>query len=261
MKMKVQPEKLLDEGKFGDFVKASALGAGIALSPMVHAGQVHKIAVEEVPIELVKSYNTLDKSDALGIVQAQHMAEEAIMQVGEQAVAGAPEQTKAWKTAKETYAYLVGKDYTIATAFLGKFNVNAKKLFGSQIRSFPKPVAESADLPVRKSYVNEYTQPDHVYDDRYETWKQKVVDSLSDGLLDLTVMSDQDIKECDRCLRFYFGQRAMEPEEAARKISVDMKRHMRTGKSQFLSPEEIYDVKQDVDEDDKIPVNPYWRVV
>lgn len=259
MKMTVQPEKLLDEGRFGDFVKASALGAGIALSPMAHA---HEINVEEVPVELVNTYNVLDKTDMIGIVQAQHMAEEAITQVGEQAVHGAPEQTKAWKTAKDAYAYLVNKDYKIATAFLGKFNVNAKKLFGSQIRPLPKPVAETVDLPVRKRYLKEYIQPDHVYDDGFEEWKQKVVDLLSDGLLDLAVMSDQDIKECNRFLRFYFGQKMMEPKEAARKISVDMKRYMRTGKTKFLSPEEIYAVKQDVEEtDDKLPVNPYWRVV
>lgn len=255
MKMTVQPEKLLDEGRFGDFVKASALGAGIAFSPMTHAGQVHEIDVEEIPVEFVNNYNVLDKSDMLGIVQAQHMAEEAIMQVGEQAVAGAPEQTKAWKTAKETYAYLVNKDYKIATAFLGKFNVNAKKLFGSQIRPLPKPIAESVDLPVRESYLKE-----HAYDD-FETWKQKVVDLLSDGLIDLAVMSDQDIKECNRCLEFYFKQKTVDPEEAARKISVDMKRYMRTGKTKFLSPEEIDAVKQDVEEDENLPVNPYWRVV
>lgn len=261
MKLTVQPEKLLDEGRFSDFVKASALGAGIALSPMSHAGQVHKINVDEIPVELVHNYNVLDKSDIIGIVQAQHMAEEAIMQVGEQAVAGAPEQTKAWKNAKETYAYLVNKDYKIATAFLGKFNVNAKKLFGSQIRPLPKPVSESRCLPIHKSYLAEYVRPDCEYDNAFEAWKQEVVDLLSDGLLDLTVMSDKDIKECNSYLRFYFGQKMLEPVEAARKISIDMKRYMRTGKTKFLSPEEIYAVKQDVEEDENLPVNPYWRVV
>lgn len=255
MKLTVQPEKLLDEGRFGDFVKASALGAGIAFSPMVHAGQSHEINVDEVPIELVNTYNVLDKTDMIGIVQAQHMAEEAITQVGEQAVAGAPEQTKAWKTAKDTYAYLVGRDYKIATAFLGKFNVNAKKLFGSQIRPLPKPVAESVDLPVRTSYMHENVEDEAGYED----WKQKVVDDLSDGLLDLTVMSDSDIKECNKLLKKYYSQKHLDPNEAARWIAVDLKKYMRTGKSQFLTKDEIDDVKDSVDMD--LPVNPHWKVV
>jgi len=254
MKLTVQPEKLLDEGRFGDFVKASALGAGIALSPMVHAGQAHEIDVEEVPVELVNTYNTLDKSDVIGIAQAQHMAEEAIMQVGEQAVAGAPEQTKAWKTAKDTYAYLVDKDYKIATAFLGKFNVNAKKLFGSQIRPVPKPVAESVDLPVRTDYMNE-----NVDDADYEDWKQKVVDDMNDGLFDLAVMSDDDIKECNKLLNKYYSQKRLDPSEAARWIAVDLKKYIRTGKSQFLTKDEIDDVKDSVDVD--LPINPHWKVV
>lgn len=251
MKMTVQPEKLLDEGKFGDFVKATALGAGIALSPMAHA---HEINVEEVPTEFVDAYNVLDKTDMIGIVQAQHMAEEAIEQVGEQAVHGAPEQTKAWKTAKDAYAYLVNKDYKIATAFLGKFNVNAKKLFGSQIRPLPKPVAESVDLPVRKSYLNEFVE-----DDKFEDWKQKVVDDLSDGLLDLTVMSDNEIKECNKLLKSYYNKNQLNPSEAARWIAVDLKKYMRSGKSQFLTDDEIDDVKDSVDMD--LPINQHWKVV
>lgn len=253
MKLTVQPEKLLDEGRFGDFVKASALGAGIALSPMSHAGQAHEINIEEVPVELVNTYNVLDKTDMIGIVQAQHMAEEAIMQVGEQAVAGAPEQTKAWKTAKDTYAYLVDKDYKIATAFLGKFNVNAKKLFGSQIRPVPKPVAESVDLPVRKDYMNEHVE------DEYEDWKQKVVDSLNDGLIDLAVMSDSDIEECNRLLKKYYDKKQLNPSEVARWIAVDLKKYMRTGKSQLLTKDEIDDVKDSIDTD--LPINPHWKVV
>lgn len=253
MKLTVQPEKLLDEGRFGDFVKASALGAGIALSPMAHAGQSHEIDVEEVPVELVNSYNVLDKTDMIGIVQAQHMAEEAITQVGEQAVAGAPEQTKAWKTARETYAYLVDKDYKIATAFLGKFNVNAKKLFGSQIRPVPKPVAESVDMPIRKDYMNEHVE------DEYEDWKQNVVDSLNDGLIDLAVMSDSDIEECNKLLKKYYDKKQLNPSEVARWIAVDLKKYMRTGKSQFLTKDEIDDVKDSVDVD--LPINPHWKVV
>lgn len=251
MKMTVQPEKLLDEGRFGDFVKASALGAGIALSPMAHA---HEINVEEVPVELVNTYNVLDKTDMIGIVQAQHMAEEAITQVGEQAVHGAPEQTKAWNIAKDTYAYLVNKDYKIATAFLGKFNVNAKKLFGSQIRPLPKPVAEFVDLPVRKSYMNEFVE-----DVGFEDWKQKVVDDLNDGLLDLAVMSDRDIEECNKLLKSYYGKKQLSPSEAARWIAVDLKKYMRSGKSQFLTDDEIDDVKDSVDVD--LPINPHWKVV
>jgi len=255
MKLTIQPEKLLDEGRFGDFVKASALGAGIALSPMVHAGQAHEISVDEVPIELVKTYNVLDETDMIGIVQAQHMAEEAIMQVGEQAVDGAPEQTKAWNTAKDTYAYLVGKDYKIATAFLGKFNVNAKKLFGSQIRPLPKPVAESLDLPIRTRYIHENVEDSSDYED----WKQKVVDDLSDGLLDLAVMSDSDIEECNKLLKSYYDKGQLSPSEAARWIAVDLKKYMRSGKSQFLTNDEINDVKDSVDMD--LPINSHWKVV
>lgn len=144
-KQRINVNDLLDESKFGNFAKAAALGASLALSPL-HAKDAHELEVAELPTELIASYNELDESPVLNFTVARAMADEAITKVGEEAVSRAPEETKAWKTAKSTYNYLMTKDDKIAVAFLGRFNVEARKLFGNQIR--PTAKTESLELPI-----------------------------------------------------------------------------------------------------------------
>lgn len=155
MQLTVEPSELLDESKFTDFLKALALGASIQFAPMTYAYD-GELNVAEFPADLLASYNLLDKTPKLGVVQAQQLADEAITKVGKEAVEGAAEKTEAWGNAKATYDWLVNQDYIIATAFLGRFNHDAKKLFGSQIRALPKPAKnESKELPISVSYLNE----------------------------------------------------------------------------------------------------------
>jgi len=217
----------LSEGKFRDYLKAGMLGAGLALAPMSHATDVH---LSDVP-ELAKEYNL--KHD-ISISDAQHMAELALTDVGEAAVDGDPVGSSEWRKAEATYRKLANLDYKVATAFLGKFNTSAKKLFGVQIRPVPpKSVAESTEL-------NEVLWDDNARGtDDFEAWKAQVVDLMNDGILDLTVMSDKDIQECEKLLKYYFKQNSLPPIGAARWIARDLKKFMQTGKSKFMTPEEV----------------------
>lgn len=151
-KQKINATDLLDEGKFANFAKAAALGASLALSPL-HANETHELEVAELPADLVSSYNELEENPILTFAVAQAMAEEMITKVGDEAVSMAPEETEAWGTAKATYEYLKTRDNKIAVAFLGKFNSEAKKLFGNQIR--PGVNVESMELPISKK-LNEF---------------------------------------------------------------------------------------------------------
>lgn len=220
-------EAKLDEGDFRNFLKAGLLGAGLALSPMTHANE---IPVEQVPKALVKGYNL---THDISMADAQKMADVAITNVGEAAMDGDPVGSDEWKYVESTYRQLAALDYKIATAFLGKFNVSAKKLFGAQIRPIPPKVAESTS-------INESLWDDHARGtDDFETWKAQVVDLINDGMIDLTVMSDRDIAECEKLLKYYFKQESLPPIGAARWIARDLKKFMQTGKSKFLTPEEI----------------------
>jgi len=157
-KQKINAKDLLDEGKFSNFAKAAALGASLALSPL-HAGETHELEVAELPADLISSYNELEENPILTFAVAQAMADEMITKVGDEAVSMAPEETEAWGTAKATYEYLKTRDDKIAVAFLGKFNSEAKKLFGNQIR----PTAtrtESIDLPLNNDLMNEVFMKD-----------------------------------------------------------------------------------------------------
>lgn len=151
-KQRINEAELLDEGKFSNFAKAAALGASLALSPL-HAGETHELEVAELPADLVSSYNELDENPILTFAVAQAMAEEMITKVGDEAVSMAPEETEAWGTAKATYEYLKTRDDKIAVAFLGKFNSEAKKLFGNQIR--PTVRTESMELPINVKLFKE----------------------------------------------------------------------------------------------------------
>lgn len=148
-KLKINALDLLDEGKFGNFVKATALGAGLALSPL-HAGENHELEVAELPADLVSSFNQLEENQVLNIAVARAMADEVITKVGEEAASQAPEETEAWGTAKATYEYLKTRDDTLAIAFLGKFNNSAMKFFGNQIR--PSTNTDALELPVNDEY-------------------------------------------------------------------------------------------------------------
>ena len=152
-KQRINEAELLDEGKFSNFAKAAALGASLALSPL-HAGETHELEVAELPADLVSSYNELDENPILTFAVAQAMAEEMITKVGDEAVSMAPEETEAWGTAKATYEYLKTRDDKIAIAFLGKFNSEAKKLFGNQIRPTPTRT-ESMELPINVKLFKE----------------------------------------------------------------------------------------------------------
>ena len=151
-KQRINEAELLDEGKFMDFAKAAALGAYLAFSPL-HAAETHELEVAELPADLVSSYNELEENPILTFAVAQAMADEMITKVGDEAVSMAPEETEAWGTAKATYEYLMTRDDKIAVAFLGKFNSEAKKLFGNQIR--PTVRTESMELPISKK-LNEF---------------------------------------------------------------------------------------------------------
>lgn len=151
-KQRINEAELLDEGKFSNFAKAAALGASLAFSPL-HAGETHELEVAELPADLISSYNELEENPVLTFAVAQAMADEIITKVGEEAVSMAPEETEAWGTAKATYEYLKTRDDKIAIAFLGKFNSEAKKLFGNQIR--PTVRAESMELPINMELFKE----------------------------------------------------------------------------------------------------------
>lgn len=224
----LKSEQELNEGRFGNFAKAAALGASLAFAPMTHATE---IPLEKVPTELAKSYNL--KHD-ISMTDAQQMAELALTKVGDAAMDDDPVGSKAWRNAESTYKQLANLDYKVATAFLGKFNSSAKKLFGVQIRPVPpNTVAESTDL-------NEVLWDDNARGtDDFETWKAQVVDLMNDGILDLTVMSDKDVQECEKLLKYYFKQKSLPPIGAARWIARDMKKFMQTNKSKFMTPEEI----------------------
>lgn len=146
-KQTIKPEELLDEGKFRDFTKAAALGAGLALSPL-HAGETHELEVAELPADMISQYNELEEQPVLNYAVAQAMADEIITKIGDESVSMAPEETEAWGTAKATYEYLAKRDKKIATAFIGKFNTQAKRYFGNQIR--PGINTESMELPISK---------------------------------------------------------------------------------------------------------------
>lgn len=150
-KQRINEAELLDEGKFSNFAKAAALGASLALSPL-HAGETHELEVAELPADLISSYNELEENPILTFAVAQAMAEEMITKVGDEAVSMAPEETEAWGTAKATYEYLKTRDDKIAVAFLGKFNSEAKKLFGNQIRPTR---TESMELPINVKLFKE----------------------------------------------------------------------------------------------------------
>lgn len=226
MKLTIEPNELLTESDFNDFIKAATLGAGIALSPLAHSTELE---VAEFPKELIMNYNVLQKEPSFGITEAQTMADEAITKVGEEATEGTAENTKAWENAKNAYIYLLNKDYKLATAFLGKFNSEAKNLFGSQIRPLPKPMKkESVDLPINESYLT--LKEDH---NNFEQWKQAVFESMNDGMFDLSTMSDKDLAECNKLLEYYHDNKKLNSKIAARWISVDLKRFMQSGKSRF----------------------------
>ena len=142
----------LSEGSFRDFIKAGMLGAGLALSsPVANAAEAPQttiaqqaavIPLSSVPKALVKEYNL--KKD-ISAKSAQDMAELALTKVGDAALDGDPVHSDEWLGAEDTYKQLASLDYKIATAFLGKFNVSAKKLFGVQIRPVAPKVAESVE--------------------------------------------------------------------------------------------------------------------
>lgn len=154
-KLKINETELLDEGKFGNFVKAAALGAGLAISPLYADG--HELEVAELPADLISSYNELEENPVLNIAVAQAMADEMITKIGEEAVSKAPEETEAWGTAKATYEYLKTRDDKLAIAFLGKFNHAAKKFFGNQIRPTR---TESLELPLSDKLIDEVFMQD-----------------------------------------------------------------------------------------------------
>ena len=154
-KLKINETELLDEGKFGNFVKAAALGAGLAISPLYADG--HELEVAELPADLISSYNELEENPVLNVTVAQAMADEMITKIGEEAVSKAPEETEAWGTAKATYEYLKSRDDKLAIAFLGKFNHAAKKFFGNQIRPTR---TESLELPLSDKLIDEVFMQD-----------------------------------------------------------------------------------------------------
>ena len=154
-KLKINETELLDEGKFGNFVKAAALGAGLAISPLYADG--HELEVAELPADLISSYNELEENPVLNVTVAQAMADEMITKIGEEAVSKAPEETEAWGTAKATYEYLKTRDDKLAIAFLGKFNHAAKKFFGNQIRPTR---TESLELPLSDKLIDEVFMQD-----------------------------------------------------------------------------------------------------
>jgi hypothetical protein len=156
-KQRINEAELLDEGKFGNFVKAAALGAGLALSPL-HASESHELEVAELPAELISSYNELKENPILNFAVAQAMADEVITKVGEDAVYMAPEETEAWGAAKATYEYLKTRDEKLAIVFLSKFNNEAKKLFGNQIR--PTVKTESFELPINMKLLEAFIKDD-----------------------------------------------------------------------------------------------------
>lgn len=143
MNKNIKPEDLLSEGKFTDFLKASALGASLCFSPMANARdfQTHELKVAELADDLIDEYNFLKKNPVLDVAGAQRLADEAFTKVCDEVQDGdeMAENTEAWKIAKATYKYLVSKDYKIATAFVAKFNHSARKLFSVQIRALPNP--------------------------------------------------------------------------------------------------------------------------
>ena len=157
MKLTVEPNELLTEGSFSDFVKATAFGAGLALAPMTHAAPPAELPVAELPADLVASYNVLDKTPTLGVKEAVAMADEIALQVDKEIETTALRDTEAWVTAEATYRYLLNQNYRIATHFLSKFNSNMReRRLGDQIRALPKPVkTESKELPISVSYLNE----------------------------------------------------------------------------------------------------------
>lgn len=156
-KQTIKPEELLDEGKFRDFAKAAALGAGLALSPL-HAGETHELEVAELPADMISQYNELEEQPVLNYAVAQAMADEIITKIGDESVSMAPEETEAWGTAKATYEYLAKRDKKIATAFIGKFNTQAKRYFGNQIR--PGINTESMELPISKKLDEVFIKDD-----------------------------------------------------------------------------------------------------
>jgi hypothetical protein len=157
MKLTVEPSELLTEGKFEDFLKATAFGAGLALAPMTHAAPPAELPVAELPADLVASYNVLDNTSKLGVKEAVAMADELALQVDKEIETAALRDTEAWGTAKATYDYLLTQDYNLATRFLSKFNSNMReRRLGDQLRALPKPVKnESKELPISVSYLNE----------------------------------------------------------------------------------------------------------
>lgn len=175
-KLAIKPEELIGEGKFGDFAKAAVLGAGLALSPL-HAGEAHELEVAELPADMIASFNQLEENPVLNFSVAQAMADEMITKVGEEAVNEAPEDTEAWGTTKATYEYLNKRDPKIAIAFIGKFNTQAKKLFGNQIR--PGINTESIDLP-----ISDKIKIDEVFmqDDRGSVSEEEIAKAIVDKL-------------------------------------------------------------------------------
>lgn len=217
----------LDEGKFRDYLNAGLLGAGLALAPMSNAAE---IPIEQVPKTIVKQYNLKHN---ISVADAQAMADLAITNLGDVAISEDPTSSAEWDAVQRTYVQLAHLDYKVATAFLGKFNVASKKLFGVQIRPIAAP-------KVSESVVNEALWDDNARGTSdFEEWKAKVVDLINDGMIDLTVMSDRDIVECEKLLKYYFKQRSLPPIGAARWITRDLKKFMMTGKSKFMTPEEI----------------------
>lgn len=170
-KLKINEADLLEEGKFSNFAKAAALGAGLALSPL-HAGENHEIEVAELPSDLISSFNQLEENPILNFSVAQAMADEMITKVGEEAVSQAPEETEAWGTAKATYEYLKTRDDKLAIAFLGKFNNSAKKFFGNQIR--PSINTEAVELPLNDEYLDEV----FVKDDRGKVSEEELANAI-----------------------------------------------------------------------------------
>lgn len=157
---------------------------------------------------------------------------------------GAPDvkDTKGWKQAEQIYQTLVPLNYKIATAFLGKFNVDSKKLWGIQMRALPEPVKQQTtesteSLPIRTGYMNEKMMTEHKLD--FETWKNMVIDIMNDGMLDLTVMSAEDIAECKKLLDKYFEAKDLTPEQAAKIISDALKQFMIDHKSSFMTDEDV----------------------
>ena len=226
MKLTVEPNELLTESSFNDFIKAAAFGAGLALAPTTNATELE---TAEFPKELIVKYNVLKKEPTFGVAEAQRMADEAITYIGNEAEDGTAEQTPSWKSAQNAYVYLLNRDYKLATAFLSKFNHDAKTLFGSQIKALPKPVRrESMELPISEHYLSL-----HEGGGNFDKWKASVFESMNDGMFDLSTMSDKDLAECNKLLEYYHDTKKLDSKIAARWISVDLKRFMQSGKSRF----------------------------